>query len=52
MAIHIQNEALFKDKLKKGICVFAGAGFSTLESPSGKKLPVGDELCKEVGEMP
>lgn len=48
MSIHIQNEALFKDKLQKGICVFAGAGFSTLESPSGKKLPVGDELCKEV----
>ncbi|MBR4702634.1 MAG: SIR2 family protein [Oscillospiraceae bacterium] len=48
MSIYIQNEALFKDKLKKGICVFAGAGFSTLVSPSGKKLPVGEELCKEV----
>lgn len=48
MGIYIQNEALFKDKLQKGICIFTGAGFSTLESPSGKKLPIGDQLCEAV----
>jgi len=48
MNVLIQNEALFKDKLHKGICLFTGAGFSTLNSPSGKKLPIGDKLCGEV----
>ena len=32
MNVLIQNEALFKDKLHKGICLFTGAGFSTLKS--------------------
>ncbi len=48
MKIELQN--LFLEKVKKGINLFTGAGFSTLKSPSGKGLPTGKQLCSEVIE--
>lgn len=36
--------------MKRGINIFAGAGFSKLVSPSGEKLPDASELCNEICE--
>lgn len=44
----IELENLFVQKLKDGINLFTGAGFSTLQSPNGEKLPTGKELCCEL----
>lgn len=38
--IKIDNRNIFFDKIKTGINLFTGAGFSVLESPSGNRLPV------------
>lgn len=46
--IKIDYENLFVQKLHSGINIFAGAGFSKLESPSGKNLPDAAELCTEI----
>ena len=35
--IEIDNRNIFFDKLKTGIKLFTGAGFSVLESPSGNR---------------
>lgn len=47
----IYNKNLFFQELSTGINIFIGAGFSVLEDPTGKKLPVardlGMELCKK-----
>lgn len=48
MEINIQNQNLFEDKLKKGIVIFAGAGFSVLKSKDGTKLPTAEELKNEI----
>ena len=48
--MNIELESLFTEKLKTGINLFTGAGFSVLPSPSGKRLPTGKELCDEVIE--
>jgi tetratricopeptide (TPR) repeat protein len=50
MEIKIDNKDLFLDKLKTGINIFTGAGFSCLPDPKGKKLPTGNELAKEICE--
>lgn len=47
MSIVIDNEALFRERLMKGINLFTGAGFSTLPY-NGKSLPTAKELCKEI----
>ena len=44
----IQYEEIFYDKLKTGINLFTGAGFSVLPSPSGKCLPVASDLENEI----
>lgn len=44
----IEFDNLFLSKIKQGIHLFLGAGFSKIESPSGKKLPDGNELCEEI----
>ena len=44
----IELENLFVQKLKDGINLFTGAGFSTLQSPNGEKLPTGKELSCEL----
>ena len=44
----IENEDLFKEKLKTGINLFTGAGFSVLKSPTGRELPTGRRLCEEI----
>lgn len=41
----IELEDLFIQKLKDGINLFTGAGFSVLPSKTGEKLPTGNELC-------
>lgn len=46
--IEIDNRNIFFDKLKTGINLFTGAGFSVLESPSGNRLPVASELCGDI----
>lgn len=46
--MNIELQSLFLEKLKQGINLFTGAGFSTLTSPSGYKLPTGKELCLEI----
>lgn len=48
--IDINNRNLFFDNLKKGINIFTGAGFSKLESPTGKVLPDAGELCGDICE--
>lgn len=50
MSVVIQCEELFKNKLKTGINLFTGSGFSVLESPNGDKLPTGEQLCGEIIE--
>lgn len=46
--MRIELENLFTQKLKTGINLFTGAGFSVLPSMSKEKLPTGSELCEEV----
>lgn len=48
MSINIQCEELFKSRLLTGINLFTGAGFSTLDSPSGYRLPTAQQLCEEI----
>lgn len=43
--MYIENRNLFFDRMRNGINIFAGAGFSKLVSPSGHALPDGSELC-------
>lgn len=47
MKIHIDNEALFKERMSTGINLFTGSGFSTLPY-DGKALPTGKELCPKL----
>ncbi len=47
MGILIDREALFKEKMKTGINLFTGSGFSVLPY-NGVTLPTGSALCKEV----
>ena len=44
----IDNENIFLQKLRNGINLFLGAGFSLLPSPSGKELPKTSELLNEI----
>ena len=46
--VEIDDRNTFFDKLKTGINLFTGAGFSVLESPSGNRLPVASELCEDI----
>lgn len=46
--VEIDNRNIFFEKLKNGINLFTGAGFSVLESPAGNKLPIVSELCDEI----
>ena len=46
MEIELKN--LLLDKLKTGISIFSGAGFSILPAPNGTRLPTGAELCVEI----
>lgn len=46
--IEIDNRNMFFDKLKTGINLFTGAGFSVLESPSGNRLPAASALCEDI----
>lgn len=46
--VQIDNRNIFFEKLKTGINLFTGAGFSVLESPTGSKLPVVSTLCEEI----
>ena len=48
--ITIDNRNIFFEKLKTGVNLFIGAGFSVLESPTGSRLPIANELCKEICE--
>lgn len=48
--ITIDNRNIFFEKLKTGVNLFIGAGFSVLESPTGCRLPIANELCKEICE--
>lgn len=48
MDILIEREELLKEKLKLGIHLFTGAGFSCLKNENGNSLPIGSELCKEI----
>ena len=47
--IEIDNRNIFFEKLRTGINLFTGAGFSVLEDSNGRKLPtakaLGEELC-------
>lgn len=44
----VELDSLFLDKLKTGISIFSGAGFSVLPAPDGAKLPNSAELCVEI----
>lgn len=46
--VEIDNRNIFFEKLKTGINLFTGAGFSVLESPSGSRLPTANALCGEI----
>lgn len=48
--LKIDNKNLFFERLKNGINLFTGAGFSLLESPSGKILPKTSDLLAEICE--
>ena len=48
MDILIEREELLKEKLKLGIHLFTGAGFSCLKNENGNSLPIVSELCKEI----
>lgn len=47
MSVLIDKEALFKERMRTGINLFTGSGFSILPF-NGLSLPTGDDLCKEV----
>lgn len=51
MSIQIDREDLLKEKIKTGINLFTGAGFSCLEDEEGNSLPIVSELCKELCEV-
>lgn len=44
----IDNRNLFFEKIKTGINLFLGAGFSVLESPSGVRLPDAKSLSRDI----
>ena len=48
--VTIDNRNIFFDKLKSGVNLFIGSGFSVLESPMGSRLPLANDLCKEICE--
>lgn len=48
MAIKIEYENLFKQKLENGINLFTGAGFSVLPDDDNQKLPDASQLCGEI----
>lgn len=48
MNTQIQYEEIFFDKVKAGINLFTGAGFSVLPNPDGKHLPVAKDLAKKI----
>lgn len=49
MGIYIEKESTFNAKLREGINLFTGAGFSVLAfNKDGQKMPIGSEL---LGEM-
>ncbi len=50
MGAKIDNSELFLEKLRTGICLFTGAGFSTLPDKDGKKLPTSSDLAKELAK--
>ena len=49
--MRIDYEELLKEKLRTGVTLFTGAGFSTLPNASGDQLPTGSELCKEISNL-
>ena len=49
--VKIDNENIFFERMKNGINLFTGAGFSLLESPSGKILPKTSDLLNEICEI-
>ncbi len=48
MGISIDRPELFKEKLRTGINLFTGAGFSVLPDATGATLPCESELCTEL----
>lgn len=48
MKTTIQYKEVFFEKLRTGINLFTGAGFSVLPSPSGKTLPTAKELAHKI----
>ena len=48
MSAKIERAELFKERLKSGINVFTGAGFSCLPDSLGNSLPTAEELCSEI----
>lgn len=48
--VKIDRRNIFFEKLKTGINLFLGAGFSTLTSPDGSCLPVASQLCNDICE--
>ncbi len=48
--ISIKYEELFLEKLKTGINIFTGAGFSVLPAPDGNRIPSSEELGKMIIE--
>lgn len=48
--VMIDNRNLFFEKLRMGINLFTGAGFSALPSDSGNNLPIAQDLAVELCE--
>lgn len=46
--MRIDNRNLFLDRIKTGINIFAGAGFSVLKNSDGVSLPTIDELMPNI----
>ena len=46
--MEVKNGNAFLERLKTGINLFTGAGFSLLPSDSGITLPSGKEFCREI----
>lgn len=46
--VQIDNRNIFFEKLKTGINLFTGAGFSVLESPLNESLPVVKDLVIDI----
>ena len=46
--MEVKNGNVFLERLKTGINLFTGAGFSLLPSDSGITLPSGKEFCREI----